>query len=58
MVAPDAFAAHPGLAAFAVAAPYVAAGYSRGRPPFALVGATALAVAVLERWPGPEASGW
>ena len=55
MVAPDAFAAHPGLAAFAVAAPYVAAGYSRVRSPFALVGATALAVAVLERWPGPEA---
>lgn len=55
MVAPDAFAAHPGLAAFAVAVPYVAAGYSRVRSPFALVGATALAVAVLERWPGPEA---
>lgn len=54
-LAPDAFAAHPGLAAFAVAVAYLAAGYAGARPPFALVGTTALAVAVLERWPGLDA---
>jgi hypothetical protein len=54
-LAPDLFAAHPGLAAFAVAVPYLAAGFSRVRTPFALVGATATAVAVLQRWPGVEA---
>ncbi len=54
-LAPDTFAEHPGLAAFAVAVAYLAAGYGRLRPPFALVGATAAAVAVLERWHGIEA---
>jgi len=54
-LAPDTFAAHPGLDAFAVAVPYLAAGYSRVRVPFALVGATAVAVAVLDRWSGVEA---
>jgi hypothetical protein len=54
-LAPDTFAAHPGLAAFAIAVPYLAAGYGRVRTPFALVGATAAAVAVLQRWPGNEA---
>jgi len=54
-LAPDTFATHPGLDAFAVAVSYLAAGYSRVRTPFALVGATAVAVAVLERWPGVAA---
>lgn len=54
-LAPDLFAARPGLAAFAIAVPYLATGYSRVRGPFALVGATATAVAVLERWSGVEA---
>jgi uncharacterized membrane protein len=54
-LAPDTFAAHPGLDAFAVAVPYLAVGYSGLRAPFAFVGATAAAVAVLTRWPGVEA---
>ena len=54
-LAPDTFARHPGLAAFAVAVPYLAAGYGRLRAPFALVGATAAAIAVLDRWHGIEA---
>jgi hypothetical protein len=54
-LAPDTFADHAGLAALVVAVPYLAAGYGGLRPPFALVGATAVAVAVLERWPGLEA---
>ena len=54
-LAPDSFAAHPGLDAFVVAVPYLAVGYSGLRAPFALVGATAAAVAVLTRWPGVEA---
>jgi len=53
-LAPDVFAAERGLAAVAVAVPYLAAGYLRARPPFALVGVTALAIAVLQRWPGVE----
>lgn len=51
-LAPDGFALHPGLAPLAVAVPYLAAGYLGRRPPFALVGAAALAVAALQHWPG------
>ena len=54
-LAPDTFATHAGLSALVVAVPYLAAGYSGLRTPFALVGATAAAVAVLERWSGVEA---
>ena len=53
-LAPDVFAAERGLAAAAVALPYLVAGYVRPRLPFALVGVTALAVAVLQRWSGVE----
>ncbi|HEU5171043.1 MAG TPA: DUF2339 domain-containing protein [Gemmatimonadales bacterium] len=53
-LAPDLFAAEPGLPALAVAVPYLAAGYARHRPPFALVGAAALAVAALRQWSGLE----
>jgi len=53
-LSPDRFAAEPGLAALVVAVPYLAAGYGRPRPPFALVGAGALVVAVLQRWSGVE----
>ncbi len=42
----------PWLAPLIVAVPYVVAGYLRVRPAFAVVGAAALAVAVLERWSG------
>ena len=52
--APDVFTAHPGLTALVVATPYLLAGYTVRRPPFALVGVTALAAAVLQRWPGIE----
>ncbi len=54
-LAPDTFADHAGLAALVVAVPYLAAGYGGLRSPFALVGATAVAVAVLEHWSGLEA---
>jgi len=54
-LAPEVFAAYPGLDAFAVAVPYLAVGYTGLRPPFAFVGATAAAAAVLMRWPGVEA---
>jgi uncharacterized membrane protein len=54
-VAPDVFATYRGLDAFAIAVPYLAVGYSGLRAPFALVGATAAAVAVLTRWSGVEA---
>jgi hypothetical protein len=52
--APDLFALHPGLVALVVGIPYLLVGYARRRPPFALVGVTALATAVLQRWSGIE----
>jgi uncharacterized membrane protein len=52
--APDVFTAHPGLVALVVGVPYLLVGYGSRRPPFALVGVTALATAVLQRWSGIE----
>jgi uncharacterized membrane protein len=51
-LAPRFFEQHDGLAALVVAIPYLGVGYATPRPAFALVGAAALAVATLERWPG------
>ncbi|MBA3893766.1 MAG: DUF2339 domain-containing protein [Gemmatimonadales bacterium] len=42
----------PGLLPLLVAGPYLAAGYLRPRPPFALVGAAAMAVAAQAQWDG------
>jgi uncharacterized membrane protein len=44
------FDANPGLLPLLVAVPYLLAGYLRPRPPFALVGATAAAVAAQAQW--------
>ncbi|HET7598688.1 MAG TPA: DUF2339 domain-containing protein, partial [Gemmatimonadales bacterium] len=44
-----------GIAALVVAAAYLAAGYGRPRPVFAVVGAAGLAWAVLDRWSGVAA---
>ena len=51
-LAPDRFEETPGLLPLLVAVPYVLAGYLRARPPFALVGATAAAVAAQAQWGG------
>jgi uncharacterized membrane protein len=56
-LAPAWFKEHEWLAAFIVALPYLVVGYATPRPAFAFVGATALAVAVLQRWTGLEATG-
>ena len=56
MQAPERFDAAPGLAAALVGAAYAIAGYARPRPAFALVGATALAVAAWLHWPGLPAA--
>jgi uncharacterized membrane protein len=53
-LAPTLFERQDGLAALVVAIPYLLVGYSSPRPPFALVGAGALAAAALDRWPGLE----
>ena len=53
-VSPGLFDAEQGLAALVVAVLYLAAGYARPRPPFALAGAGALVIAVLQRWSGAE----
>jgi uncharacterized membrane protein len=55
-LSPVLFREQDGLAALLVAIPYVAVGYATPRPAFAFVGAAALAVATLERWPGLEAT--
>jgi uncharacterized membrane protein len=55
-LAPTVFAEHDGLAALVVSVPYLVVGYASPRPAFAFVGAAALAVAALERWPGLEAT--
>src|SRR5262249_4932665 len=55
-VAPDTFAEQRGLAALTIAVPYLAAGYGRRHPPFALVGAGALLIATLQHWSGVEGS--
>ena len=51
-VAPQWFHPHEGLVAAIVATPYLIAGYSAERRPFAIVGTTALALAALEHWSG------
>ena len=51
-LAPDRFDRVPGLLPLLVAVPYLLAGYLRPRPPFALVGATAAAVAAQAQWSG------
>ncbi len=51
-LAPTRFDDTPGLLATLVAVPYLLAGYLRMRPPFALVGAAAAAVAVQAQWDG------
>jgi uncharacterized membrane protein len=55
-LAPPLFDQHDGLAALVIAIPYLAVGYATPRPAFAFVGAAAVAVATLERWPGLEAT--
>ena len=56
-LAPDRFDATPGLLPLLVAIPYLLAGYLRARPPFALVGVAAAAVAAQEHWEGPAEVG-
>jgi hypothetical protein len=51
-LAPERFDATPGLLALLIAIPYLAAGYLRPRPAFALVGAAAAAVAAQAQWDG------
>jgi hypothetical protein len=51
-LAPERFDATPGLLALLIAIPYLAAGYLRPRPAFALVGAAAAAVAAQAQWEG------
>ena len=51
-LAADRFDNTPGLLPLLVAVPYLLAGYLRPRPPFALVGATAVAVAAQAQWDG------
>ncbi|MGH7527072.1 MAG: DUF2339 domain-containing protein, partial [Gemmatimonadales bacterium] len=51
-LAPDRFDATPGLVSLIVAVPYLLAGYLRPLPPFALVGAAAVGVAVGAQWEG------
>jgi uncharacterized membrane protein len=51
-LAPDRFDRVPGLLPLLVAVPYLLAGYLRPRPPFALVGVAAAAVAAQAQWSG------
>jgi hypothetical protein len=53
-LAADRFDDAPGLLPLLVALPYLIVGYLRPRPPFALVGATAMAVAAQAQWDGPS----
>lgn len=55
-IAPDTFDRHPGLIPALVALPYLAAGLTAERRPFAVVGAAALGIAALLEWPGIEAA--
>jgi uncharacterized membrane protein len=52
--APARFDATPGLAALAVAVPYLLTGYLRPLPAFAAAGAAALGVAASQHWEGPS----
>ena len=51
-LAPGRFEDDPGLLPLLIAAPYLAAGYLRPRPAFALVGAAAAGLAVASQWEG------
>ena len=51
-LAPARFDRIPGLLPLLVAAPYLLVGYSGRRPPFALVGITAAAIAAQAQWSG------
>ena len=51
-LAPDRFDRVPGLLGLLVAIPYLIAGYVRPRPPFALVGVAAAAIAAQAQWSG------
>jgi len=51
-LAPDRFDRVPGLLGFLVAIPYLIAGYVRPRPPFAVVGVAAAAIATQAQWSG------
>jgi hypothetical protein len=51
-LAPDRFDAAPGLLPLLVSVPYLLAGYLRPRPPFALIGAAALALGAQAQWDG------
>ena len=51
-LAPDRFDRVPGLLSLLVAIPYLIAGYVRPRPPFALVGVAAAAIAAQAQWSG------
>jgi uncharacterized membrane protein len=51
-LAPDRFDRVPGLLSLLVAIPYLIAGYVRPRPPFALVGVAAAAIAARAQWSG------
>ena len=51
-LAPDRFDRVPGLLGLLVAIPYLIAGYVRPRPPFALVGVAAAAIAAQAHWSG------
>ncbi len=51
-LAADRFDAAPGLLPLLVAMPYLLAGYLRPRPPFALIGAAALAIGAQAQWDG------
>jgi uncharacterized membrane protein len=51
-LAPERFHQAPGLLPLLVAVPYLLVGYVRARPPFALVGAVAAAVAAQWQWSG------
>ncbi|MCI0407051.1 MAG: DUF2339 domain-containing protein, partial [Acidobacteria bacterium] len=56
-LAPSHFREDQGLVPLIVAVPYLLAGYLGHRPPFALVGTTAAAIAALSQWVGVEAVG-
>jgi hypothetical protein len=46
------FHRHKGMVPLLISIPYLIAGYQRVRPPFALVGAAALGIAVWDHWSG------
>jgi uncharacterized membrane protein len=55
-VAPDTFHDHPGLVPALIGIPYLLAGLSGDRPPFALVAAVAIGAAPVMEWPAQQAT--